>query len=74
MEVYYKLHDIDTVAMDDGQTTYIFSDATGKWEPDTNRVVADRLENVDGESLGICEQISKDEAQLLIGYDEDGTE
>ena len=74
MEVYYKLHDIDTVAMDDGKTTLLFNEVTGKWEVDKNRVVADRLENVDGESMGVCEQISKDEAQSLIGYEEDGTE
>jgi len=74
MEVYYKLYDIDTVAKNDGNTTYVFNDETGKWDVDKNHVVADRLENADGGSLGVYEQISKDEAQLLIGYEEDGTE
>lgn len=74
MEVYYKLQDLGTVAMDDGKNTYVFNDATGSWEVDNNRVVADSLENMNGESLGVCEQISKDEAQSLIGHEEDGTE
>jgi hypothetical protein len=74
MTVYYKLLDLDTVAKDDGKTTYIFDSATGKWEVDRNQIVADRLHATDGESIGNCEQISQIEAQSLIGYEEDGTE
>ncbi len=74
MTVYYKLHDLDTVAKDDGKTTYIFNGATGKWEVDRNQIVADRIHETDGETMGQCEQISQAEAQMLIGYDEDRTE
>lgn len=72
MKVYYKLHDIDIVAMDDGNSMYVFNDDTGQWDADKNHVVADRLSGSEGP--GVCEQISKDEAQWLIGYEEDGTE
>lgn len=74
MTVYYKLIDLNTVAKDDGKTTYIFDGATGKWEVDRNQIVADRIHETDGESIGKCEQISQAEAQTLIGREEDGTE
>ncbi len=74
MTVYYKLIDIDTVAKNDGKTTYIFDSATGEWTVDRNQIVADALHETDGESMGKCEQISKAEAQMLIGYKEDATE
>jgi hypothetical protein len=74
MEVYYKLNDMETVAMDDGKTAYIFDHETGKWVVDTNRLLSDRLHNTDGLSLGRCEQISKDEAQQFIGIEEDHIE
>ncbi len=74
MTVYYKLHDLDTVAKDDGKTTYIFNSATGKWEVDRNQILADRIHETDGETTGQCEQISQAEAQMLMGYDEDRTE
>lgn len=74
MTVYYKLRDLDTVAKNDGKTTYIFDGTTGKWAVDTSRIVEERLEQTDGESIGLCEQISQTDAQTLIGYEEDGTE
>lgn len=74
MTVYYKLTDLDTVAKNDGKTTYIFNGATGKWEVDRNQIVADRIHETDGEGIGKCEQISRAQAQTLIGYEEDGTE
>ncbi len=74
MEVYYKLQDLETVAMDDGKTVYIFDHDTGRWVVDTGRLLLDRLGHTSGESLGPCEQISKDEAQAFIGYEEDYVE
>ncbi len=74
MTDYYKLLDLDTVAKDDGKTTYIFNGATGKWEVDRNQILADRIHETDGEAMGKCEQISQAEAQMLIGYEEDATE
>lgn len=74
MEVYYRLHDIETVAMDDGKTAYLFDEPTGRWVVDRSQLLSDRLNNADGQSLGSYEQISKDEAQEIIGHWEDRTE
>lgn len=74
MTDYYKLHDLDTVAKNDGKTTFIFDGSAGEWVVDWNHILTERLEEADGETMGKCERITEAEAQMMIGHEEDRTE
>jgi hypothetical protein len=72
MADYYKLTDLETVAKHDGKTAYLFDFASGNWEMDTNSTLAQRL--AQGTNGGKCERITQEEAQMVIGHEEDGSE
>jgi len=74
MAVYYKLDDIDTIARQDGERSWLFDREADGWVADTQNVLADRLFGEDGESIGACVEISEADAQQAIGRVEDGAQ
>ena len=66
MTEYYRLE--NGIVKKDGRGTYLFDKKTGQWKADVNGALRK------AKDAGICEEISCDDAQQLIGYCEDGME
>jgi len=71
MAVYYRLDNTDIIAKQEGNETWLYDRETGGWVPDSDHTLSGRLQCAGG-GAGVCEMISEEEAQQVIGRVEDG--
>lgn len=71
MAIYYRLDNIDMIAKQEGNETWLFDRERGGWVPDRDHLLPSRLLGGQG-GTGVCERISEEDAQQAIGRVEDG--